>query len=110
EVEFPLEPLAHDLHVEKPEESAAKAEAERLRGFGLVKERRVVELQLLERVAELGVVVRVGRIQAGENRWLDVLVAWQRLGGAVARTREGVANTQAADVLQACDDIADLSG
>src|SRR6266576_3964419 len=46
EVEFPLEPLAHDLHVEQPEEAAAKPEAERHRRLGLVVQRPVVELEL----------------------------------------------------------------
>ena len=59
EVEFALEPLADDLHVQQPEEAAAEAEAERARRLGLVEERRVVELQPLERVAQLGVLVGV---------------------------------------------------
>ena len=75
EVELALEPLAHDLHVQEAEEAAAEAEAERLRGLGLVHERRVAQLQLLERVAELGVVVGVGRKEPGEDHRLDVLVA-----------------------------------
>ena len=75
EVELALEPLAHDLHVQQAEEAAAEAEAERLRRLRLVEERRVVELQLLERVAQLGVVVGVRREQPGEHHRLDVLVA-----------------------------------
>ena len=59
EVELALEPLADDLHVQQAEEAAAEAEAERLRGLRLVEERGVVELQPLERVAQLGVVVGV---------------------------------------------------
>ena len=38
EVELALEALADDLHVEEAEEAAAEAEAERLRGLGLVHE------------------------------------------------------------------------
>ena len=85
EVELALEPLAHDLHVEETEEPAAEAEAERLRRLGLVEERRVVQLQLLERVAELRVLVRIGRKEAREDGRLDVLVAGQRLGGGARR-------------------------
>src|SRR5919106_1692424 len=51
EVELPLEALAHDLHVQEPEEAAAEPEAERLRRLRLVRERGVVELQALEGVA-----------------------------------------------------------
>ena len=87
EVELALEPLAHDLHVQQAEEAAAEAEAERLRGLRLVEERGVVQLQPLERVAELRVVVGVGREEAREDHRLDVLVAGHRLGGrARART------------------------
>ena len=71
EVVLALEALLDDLHVEQAEEAAAEAEAERLRGLGLVGERRVVELQLLERVAQLLVVVGVGREEAGEHHRLD---------------------------------------
>ena len=51
EVELALEPLADDLHVQEAEEAAAEPEAERLRRLGLVEQRRVVELEPLERVA-----------------------------------------------------------
>ena len=64
EVELALEALAHDLHVQEAEEAAAEAEAERLRRLRLVRERPVVELEALERVAQLRVVVGVGREDA----------------------------------------------
>jgi hypothetical protein len=35
EVVLALEPLAHDVHVQQPEEAAAEAEAERVGGLGL---------------------------------------------------------------------------
>ena len=86
EVELALEPLADDLHVQQPEEAAAEAEAERLRRLGLVEESGVVELQPLERVAQLRILVGVAREQAGEDHRLDVLVPRQRLlGGAPLR-------------------------
>ena len=110
EVELALEPLAHDLHVQQAEEAAAEAEAERLRGLRLVEERRVVQLQPLERVAQLGVLVRVGREEPGEDHRLDVLVAGQRLGGGLLLGGEGVADAQLDDVLQPGDHVADLAG
>src|SRR5207245_7205212 len=68
ERELPLEPLAHDLHVQQAEEPAAKAETERDRRLRLVVQRRVVELQLRERVAQLLELLRVGRVQSAEER------------------------------------------
>ena len=83
EVELALEPLADDLHVQQAEEAAAEAEAERAGGLRLVGERGVVELQLVERVAQRRVVVAVDRVEPGEHHRVGVLVAAERLGGAV---------------------------
>ena len=63
QVELALEPLLDDLHVQQAEEPAAEAEPERRRRLGLEEERRVVQPQLLERLAQLGVLasLRPGR-------------------------------------------------
>ena len=110
EVELALEPLAHDLHVEKPEKTTAEAEAERPRRLRLVEERGVVQLQALQRVAQLGVLVGVAREETGEHHRLDILVAGQRLGrGRAAPSRQRVADAQRRNVLQARDHVADLA-
>ena len=85
EVVLALEALAHDLHVQQAEEAAAEAEAERARRLGLVGERRVVEPQLLERLAQVGVLVAVDRVETAEHHRLRVAVAGERLG----RVRDG---------------------
>ena len=110
EVELPLEPLPDDLHVEQAEEAAAEAEPERLGRLRLVEERRVVQLQPLERVTQLRVLVGVAREEAGEHHRLDVLVAGQRLRGGPLPGRQGVADAQRRDVLEAGDHVADLAG
>jgi hypothetical protein len=83
EVELALEALLHDLHVQQAEEAAAEAEAERTGRLGLVGDRRVVELQLLEALAQVLEVVAVDRVQAAEHHRLGVAVAGQRLRRAV---------------------------
>ncbi len=85
EVVLALESLAHDVHVQQAEEAAAEAEAERVGGLGLPGQRGVVERQLLERVAQVGVAVGVDREQPAEDHRLDLAVAGQRLGGLGAR-------------------------
>ena len=80
EVELALESLLDDLHVQQAQEAAAEPEAERDRALRLVGEARVVEVQLLERVAEQRVVLAVDRVDAGEDELLGRLVARQRLG------------------------------
>jgi hypothetical protein len=59
EVVLALEPLLDDLHVQQAEEAAAEAEAERVAGLGLERERAVVEAQLLERLAQVLVLARL---------------------------------------------------
>ena len=86
EVVLALEPLADDLHVQQAEEAAAEPEAERARRLGLVGERRVVEPQLLQRLAQVGVLVAVDRIEAAEHHRLRVAVAGERLARARVRS------------------------
>ena len=115
-VELALEPLLDDLHVQQAEEAAAKAEAERLADLGLVAQRRVVELELLQRVAELVVLARLGRVEAGEDLRLDFLEAGQRLAGdagvvgQLLLEGDGVADLGGLQLLDAGDQEADLAG
>ena len=75
EAELALESLADDLHVQEAEEAAPEPEAERPRGLGLVGEARVVQPQLLQRLAQVGEVVAVDRVQAAEHHRLRLAVA-----------------------------------
>ena len=76
-----LQALLNDLHVQQPEEAAAKAETERDRCFGLVDQRRVVQLQPFERIAQQRVLVALDRIQPGEDHRLGWPIARQLLRG-----------------------------
>ena len=67
-----LQPFAHDVHVQQAEEPAAETEAERLRGLRLVRQCGVVEGELLERVAQIAVAVRVKRIEPAEHHGPDL--------------------------------------
>ena len=78
EVVLALQPFLDDLHVEQAEEAAAEPESERRRRFRQVGERRVVELEALERIAQDREILAVDRIESGEHH---------RLGGPVARQR-----------------------
>ena len=65
EIEFALQPLAHDLQMQKAQKAAAEAEAERGRTFGFVIEAGIVQMQLGERVAQI---VELGRHRPGRAR------------------------------------------
>ena len=69
--------------------------------LGLVVQRRVVETQLRQRVAELVVVVGDDREHAGEHARLNLLEARQRLRRLLVLERDGVAHRRAVDFLDA---------
>ena len=104
-----LEPLLHDLHVQQAEEAAAEAEAERGRRLRLVEERGVVQPQLLERLAQLGVLVALDRVEPGEHHRLQFLEAGERLRGGPWRLGDGVADLRVGHTLDVGDDEADFA-
>ena len=110
EVELALEPFLHDLHVQQPEESTTESEAERRGRLGLVLERGVVELELLERVAQILVLLRVGRVNAGEDERAHRLVAGECLGRLVLRVEDRVARARLFHRAHIRDHEPDLSG
>ena len=74
-------------------------------------ERRVVQLQLVERLAQLRVVAALGREQPAPHHRPRLPIAGQRLAGAaLPRERHRVADLDLVDVLQAGDEVPDLAG
>ncbi|RPK76104.1 hypothetical protein EES45_23820 [Streptomyces sp. ADI97-07] len=95
--------------MEQAQESHAEAEAQRGRGLRLVHQGGVVELELVQGLAQVRVVRPVQRVQAGEHHRLGVLVATQRLGRPVVQGGDGVTDLGLPDVLHPGDDVADLT-
>ena len=109
QVELALEALLHDLHVQQAEEAAAEAEAEGGRRLRLKGEAGVVEVQLLERLAQRWVVLSAEWVEAGEDEWQRDLVARKRLGSGARLRGDRVANARVAHALQTGRDVADLA-
>ncbi len=107
--EFTFETFAGDLHVQQTEEAAAEPEAESDGRFRLVGERGVVELQLVEGIAQVRVVRAVHRVQARVDHRPRLAVAGERLDRTAARRGHGVTDLGLAHVLHAGDEIADLA-
>jgi hypothetical protein len=105
-----LEALLHDLHVEEAEEPAPEAEAERGGGLRLVLQARIVQLELLERVAQNLEVVRVARINAREHHRLDLLVSGQHVRGAAPGIEDRVAHARVRHSLDLGGEVAHLTG
>ncbi len=91
------------------EKAAAKAEAERRRRLGLEMQRRVVQSQLLQRLAEVLVVIGTNREQSREDTRLNMLKPRQRLSAGLACERYRIADGRAIYVLDAGDHETDLA-
>ena len=109
QVELALQALAGDLHVQQAQEAAAEAEAQRHRGLGGAGERGVVELQLVQGVAQVRIVRAIDRIQARVDHRTRFAVTGKWICRAVAGGGDGIADLRLAHVLHAGDEIAHLA-
>ena len=108
-VEFALKPLLHDFHVQQPEKPATETKTERLGYFRLVHQRRIVELELFKRIAQLVVFTALDRIKPGEHLGLDFLEPGQGRGCGLVHQRDRVSNLGVLELLDAGDDETDLT-
>ena len=110
QVKLPLETLGDDLHVEQAQEAAAEAKAQRGTGLKFKGQGSVVQLQLFQRVLQVGVLGTVGGVDAAEHHGLDLTVAGQGLGGGTVCQRDGIAHAGVLHGLDAGGQVADLAG
>ena len=110
DIEFALQALLHDFQVQQPQESAAEAEAQRGRVFGLEAEGAVVQPQFFERIAQQPVLVRFHRIQAREHHRLQRLESRQRLGCRIRVVDDRVADLRVGNGLDVGEQEADFAG
>ena len=110
QVELALQALADDLQVQQAQVAAAEAEAQGHGGLRLIGQGGVVELELVQGVAQGREVRAVHREQAGEDHGLGVLVSRQGLVGRGRRGGDRVTDLGLAHVLDPGDEVADLAG
>ena len=110
QVELPLETLGDDLHVEQAQEAAAEAKAQCGTGLKFKGQGSVVQLQLFQRVLQVGVLGTVGGVDAAEHHGLDLTVAGQGLGGGAVCQCDGIAHAGVLHGLDAGGQVADLAG
>ncbi len=99
----------HDLHVQEPEEAAAEAEAQRDRRLRFEVERRIVERELLERIAQFRDLDPFVGIEPAVDHRNDRLVARERFGGGIVGERDRVADVEVAERLDVGDHVADVA-
>ena len=93
----------------RPEEAAAEAQAQGRAALGLVLEAGVVEPQLGQAVAQIAVLVGVGRVHAAEHDRLAGAKPRQRAVGGLAVVGDGVADPGVGDLLDRGRDEPDLA-
>ena len=109
-VELALKTLGDDLHVEQTEETAAETKAQRRTRLRLKGQAGIVELKLLQRVLQVGVIRAVSGVDAAEHHRRDRAEAGHRLRCGVGGQRDGITNAGVAHRLDAGGQITDLAG
>src|SRR5690348_1458906 len=107
-VEFALEALLDDFHVQEAKEAAAEAETQSGGVFGFVEKSGVVELEFSQGVAKEFIIAGVHGEKAGENHGLDGFEARKRRGGTFCFDNS-VADARIGDALDIGDDEADVA-
>ena len=96
--------------MEHPQKSAAEAEAQRHGALRLEGQAGVIELELLQRVPQVGILAAVLGVNAAVHHGLGGPVARQRLTGGVRRVGDGIAHLGVLHVLDAGGEISHLAG
>ena len=96
--------------MEQAQEAAAEAKAQRGTGLKFKGQGSVVQLQLFQRVLQVGVLGTVGGVDAAEHHGLDLTVAGQGLGGGAVCQCDGVTHAGVLHGLDAGGQVADLTG
>ena len=96
--------------MQQTEEAAAVAEAQCDRAFRLIGQRRIVELELFQRIAQIRVLFAVRRIDTGKDHRLYLFIARQRLGCRIVRAGDGIAHAGVLNGFDGGGKISDLTG
>ena len=109
-VEFALEALLHDFHVQHAQKAAAEAEAQRHGSLRLPHQRGVVELQLFHAGAQLFVLSGINGVDAGEYHRLHVGKALDGLRRGAVHVGDSIAYLHLAGLFDARDEVAHVAG
>ena len=96
--------------MEEAQETTAESEAQRRRGLRPVGQRGVIQLELLQRVPQQGVLLANDRVEASEDHRLSRTIARQRLLGRRVGTGDGIAHRHIPHILETGGDVAHLAG
>ena len=114
-VELTLQALLHDFHVQQAQETTTESKAQGLAHFGLVTQRRIVELEFFKRVTQLVVLAGFGGVQPCKNLRFDLFKTGQGFGGRARVVgqlfvqRDGVTHLGGIQLTNATDDETHLA-
>ena len=91
--EFTSKTFLNDLHVQQSKKSATESKAKRHGTFRLECERRIIELKLLKRRAEVFEIFGFNRIHPGKHHWLHLFKSLDRFVAWVGDVSDSVTDT-----------------
>ena len=106
---FTLQTITDHLEVQKPQEPAAEAKAQRSRGFHFRRERRVIQLQFLNGVAQVFEVVGIHGEQSTEHNGNRGFETRQRRGAGLLLVGNGITDLGVAHLFDRRGKDADLA-
>ncbi len=108
-IKFAFKPFLYDLHMQHAEKAASEPETERNGAFRLIRKGSVVQLELVERIAQIRVFGAIFRIYAAVNHRSCRAIPGQSLRSGVKRVCNRVADAGILDVFDARRKVADIA-
>ena len=108
---LPFQPFLYDIHMQQPQKSAAKAKAQRCRGFRFENQSRIVDLHFFQRILEIVIIRAFNRIKAAIHHRRNAAIPRQRISRRMIRKRNRIADAHIAYILQGSrheSDFADI--
>ena len=91
-IKLTVQALLHNLHVEQSEETTTEAKTQSQRRFRLESQRRVIQLQLLQRRTKIFKIFRFNRINSGKYHRLHFLKTGNSLFTRTGNMRNGISH------------------
>ena len=107
--EFALEAFADNFQVQQSEESTAEAEAQGRTGFRLKGQRRIVELEAFQSVAQIREIGAINGVNARKDHGARIAIAGQRFFSASNSRGHGVTNAGLTNILHAGNKVANFA-
>ena len=110
QIKLSLQTLLHDLQMKQSKETTTESEAQRQRCLRFILQRCIIDLQLLQRIAQIRIFGAVRRIHAAVYHRIDFLITRKRFRTRMCGVRHRITHAGIPHILDARTDIADHAG